>query len=282
MPLQPPLSPGAQEILSAFSLDSGGALSPAATISPNSKKKKPAARRISERPPPLEGDNNNTKISRHSLRGVGVVKDDTPIPNSDIALRVLRKFALKVEKNIPETHGGTQALSLWTRYVSGAPSDTNTKFDAYLEFVTVLGSGSGEDETSDNAATATASSTPDDAEIDAVLGASGDTMAKARQAMATFCHLLSVWSHASAHVVEKSERNSKENQVFCGMIATGYDTATALCTHGCLDGVMVGIGPDKSEYHKMVDVLAESVFSSDWSHSATELSVMKFLFSTGC
>ncbi|KAL3918887.1 MAG: hypothetical protein SGILL_004029 [Bacillariaceae sp.] len=32
----------------------------------------------------------------------------------------------------------------------------------------------------------------------------------------------------------------------------------------------------------MVDVLAESVFSSDLSHPATELSVMKFLLSTGC
>ncbi|KAL3938804.1 MAG: hypothetical protein SGARI_001603, partial [Bacillariaceae sp.] len=257
-------------VLSAFGLDdSKGNLSVPSLSSPESNKKKPV-KRISERPPPLEDTNQTENLKRHSLRGVGVVKDDTPIPNSDTALRVLRKFAIKTRPHVPESHGGTQQLSLWTRYVSGTPSDYNTKFDAYQQFISVLGE------------TVVASEdSPRDAVVDSVLGASGDTMQKARQAMATFCHLLSVWSHASAHV-EKTEKTTADHQVFCGMIATGYDTATALATHGCLDGVMVGIGPNKDEYHKMVDVLAESVFSSDLSHPATELSVMKFLLSTGC
>ena len=120
-----------------------------------------------------------------------------------------------------------------------------------------------------------------DAVVDSVLGASGDTMDKARKAMACFCHLMSVWSHASAHTAE-AEKVTSDHLTFCTMIATGYDTATALVTHGCLDGVMIGIGPNKDEFHKAVDILAESVFSSDLSRSVNELAAMKFLLSTGC
>ncbi|KAG7368959.1 RalF-like Dot/Icm system translocated protein [Nitzschia inconspicua] len=286
-----------EDILAAFSMESKEEirvppLSPPTssyvTTSPNNNNDddnntiggaKPAhTGRISAPPPPLGDPTTDANLKRHSLRGVGVIKEDTPIPNADVALRVFRKFVNKTKQHVPETHGGTQQLSLWERYVSGTPAEYDTRFDAYLQFVTVLGMIN--EETASTAATAE-SPRSDDAVIDSVLGASGDTMAKARQATASFCHLLSVWSHVSAHV-DREKKSSADHQVFCGMIAVGYDTATSLVTYGCLDGVMVGIGPDKNEYHKVVEVLAESVFSSDMSQAATELAVMKFLLSTGC
>lgn len=286
-----------EDILTAFSLESkddshvsnpvppkSPTAAATAAASPASTNGKPtASRRISAPPPPLEDPSTDANLKRHSLRGVGVVKDDTPIPNADVALRVFRKFVNKTKHHVPETHGGTQQLSFWERYVSGTPAEYDTRYDAYQQFVNVLGvSNDSQESNAENGTAADAAESPrSDAVIDSVLGASGDTMAKARQATASFCHLLSVWSHVSAHV-DKEKKSSTDHQVFCRMIASGYDTATSLVNYGCLDGVMVGIGPNKDEYHKVVDVLAESVFSSDLSQSATELAVMKFLLSTGC
>lgn len=270
---------------SKSNLDTNGS-KPATTA--NNKTSSPA-HRFSERPPALDESNNshsnsNDGIKRHSLRGVGIVQDETPIPNSDVTLRLFRKFIAKTQSHVPESHGGTQSLSLWTRYVSGTPTEYDTRFDAYRQLVDVLAvdkkkknKGDEEKEEDDDPEGSSSS----DAVVDAVLGESGDTMAKARKAMATFVHLMSVWGHVSARMAE-SQKSGTEYQVFCGMVATGYDTATSLVTYGCLDGVMVGIGPDGAEYHKVVDVLAESVFSSDLSQSANELAAMKFLLSTGC
>jgi hypothetical protein len=247
----------------------------------------PPRRRSSERPPPLDDENNTDDfLKRSSLRGVGIVKNDTPIPNSDIALKIFRKFAQKTECHVPESHGGTQALSLWTRYVSGTPTEYNTRFDAYREFMKSIAVEDAADEKDNNETSTTMTTTTTnngtDAVVDSVLGESGDTMAKAREAMASFCHLMSVWGHASSHMAEKLEKKGSAYETFCGMVSIGYDTSTSLVTHGCLDGVMIGIGPNRDEYHKAADVLAESVFSGDLSQSSNELAAMKFLLSTGC
>jgi Sec7-like guanine-nucleotide exchange factor len=246
--------------------------------------------RFSERPPQLNNTSDHdgstsSNIKRHSLRGVGVVQNETPIPNCDVALRLFRKFVSKTQVHVPESHGGTQKLSLWTRYVSGTPAEYDTRFDAYKQLVEVLAVGTAttktENDTDDSTDHDQEGSSSSDAIVDAVLGESGDTMAKARRAMATFVHLMSVWSHVSANMAE-SEKSGADHHIFCGMVATGYDTATALATYGCLDGIMVGIGPDGTEYHKVVEVLAESVFSGDLSQPVNELAAMKFLLSTGC
>lgn len=250
-------------------------------------------RRVSDLPPPLGGDGPMAAAAearerqRHTLRGAGVIKADTPILNGDVALRLIRKFADRTRPHVPESHGGGQPLSLWTRYVSGTPAEYDTRFDAYRQLTEAVAreDDGADDDLADNGegdtAAASSASGSADAIVDAVLGESGDTMAKAREAVASFCHLLSVWSHASARMGE-AERGGADFPIFCGMVATGYDTATSLVTHGCLDGVMIGIGPNRDEYHKVVEVLAGSVFSSDLSQSETELAAMKFLLSTGC
>mmetsp|Transcript_59904 Transcript_59904/g.147208 ORF Transcript_59904/g.147208 Transcript_59904/m.147208 type:complete len:2160 (-) Transcript_59904:645-7124(-) len=279
------------DIQAAFSLDDNNTMSKNQNGKSNSTKvegqgpRSSAAspsKRISEKPPQISDDNmDNKSIKRHSLRGVGVVQDETPIPNCDVALRLFRKFVSKTQSHVPESHGGTQKLSLWTRYVSGTPTEYDTRFDAYRQLVDVLAVKSDSDDSNENHDDDQEGSSSSDAVVGAVLGESGDTMAKARAAMATFVHLMSVWSHVSANMAE-TEKHGPEHDVFCSMVATGYDTATALATHGCLDSVMVGIGPDRAEYHKVVEVLAESVFSGDLSQPVVELAAMKFLLSTGC
>lgn len=192
-------------------------------------------------------------ISSSSLRGVGVVHKDTPVPNSDVALRLLHKFADKTRPWVSATHGGTQRRPIMS-YIFGMPSEYDRRFDAYRELVEAIIDEGEEEEQNKNE--------------------------KARMVIARFCHLISTWGHASAHMAE-AERNS-QYQAFCDILAVGLDTATALVSHGCLDGVMIGIGANFDEFHKAVDFLAQSVFASDLSQDRNELSAMKFLLSTGC
>ena len=241
----------------------------------NEPRAKAPSVRSTEKPPAIvdESGTNPATKQRSSLRGVGVVKSDTPIPNCDIALKIFRKFAAKTQAHVPESHGGTQRLSLWTKYVSGTPTEYDTRFDAYQQFMQAIvvenDSDSGENDEAD-------------AVVDAILGESGDTMQKARAAMASFCHLLSVWGHAQSRMAEMPEKKGAAFDTFCGMVTNGLDTATSLVSHGCLDGVMIGLGPNNDEYHRASDVLAESVFSGDQSQPASELAAMKFLLSSGC
>jgi hypothetical protein len=198
--------------------------------------------------------------------GVGVVHSDTPIPNSDVALRLFRKFAQKTQPQVPESHGGTQRLSFMRFLFASESSEHDRKFDAYRDLIALILEG---DDAYDE----------DNESSEEPQPQSDDTLAKARKAVASFCHLISVWGHASAHMAE-AEKGTQ--QTFSDVLAIGFDTATSLVTHGCLDDVKIGIGPNHDEYHKAVDILAESVFASDVTQERNELAAMKFLLSTGC
>ena len=227
--------------------------------------------------------------------GAGVVHPDTPIPNADVALTLFRKFAFKTRPRVPQSHGGTQRLTIM-RFLFGSPHEQDVKFNPYKELMEIVVSNDdggvddaynhdeGDSSNSDLVIVPAADGDAGDAGdpvVDAILGQSGDTMAKARMAVASFCHLLSVWGHASAHMAE-AEKDTSSHKIFSYIMSTALDTATALVTHGCLDGVQIGIGPTRDEYHKAVDILSESVFCSDLSLPQNELSATKFLLSTGC
>ena len=197
------------------------------------------------------------ETKKATLRGVGVVHDETPIPNADVALRLLHKFAEKTRPMVSSSHGGTQRQSIYS-YVFGMPSEYDRRFDAYRELIECIL----------------------DTDTTTVEEDSTDIQTKARSIVARFCHLISTWGHASTHMAE-AERNS-DYHAFCGILAVGLDTATSLASHGCLDGVIIGIGENNNEYHKAVAILAESVFASDLSQDRNELAAMKFLLSTGC
>lgn len=170
----------------------------------------------------------------------GVGKVVTPIPNPDVATRLFQKFASKTQSSIPETHGGTQKLT-FLGFLFGSSATTDRHFDAYKSLMERLDSPS--------------------------------------DAVARFCHLVGVWGHASAHMAEVESKTSSSYQTFCRLLASALDAATALVSHGCLDGVIIKVGDDsKSAVH----CLAESVFCSDLSQERIELAAMKFLLTTGC
>jgi Sec7-like guanine-nucleotide exchange factor len=227
------------------------------------------------------------QLAAPAHHGSGVVHPDTPIPNSDVALSLFRKFALKTRPRVPYSHGGTQRLT-FVRFIFGSSHEQDVKFNPYKELMEIIAVDAYyEDEESESSSSdvvivpAATSAGDSDPVVDAILGQSGDTMAKARMAVASFCHLLSVWGHASAHMAE-AEKDTSIYKTFSYILSTALDTATALVTHGCLDGVLIGIGPSSNEYLKAVDILAESVFCSDLSLPQNELSATKFLLSTGC
>lgn len=171
----------------------------------------------------------------------GVGSVTTPVPNPDVVTRLFHKFAAKTQPSIPESHGGTQKQSI-LGYLFGSTASKDRQFDAYKAFIEVI-------------------DTPPDA-------------------VARFCHLVGVWGHASAHMAEVESKTSSAYQTFCRLLSAALDTATALVTHGCLDGVVIRVG--ESDNKSAVHCLAESVFSSDLSQERIELAAMKFLLSTGC
>ena len=165
-----------------------------------------------------------------------------PIPQADVALRVFQKFATKVQASIPESHGGTLRRSI-LGYLFGSTTVHDAKYDAYKSWAEAI---------------------------------AAEDMEKA---VASFCHLLGVWGHASAHMAEVESKTSAAYLHFGQNLGCAFDAANALVTRGCLDGVEI-----ESEHVRRpaVAVICEAVFASDTTHNRVELSVMKFLLSTGC
>ena len=194
----------------------------------------------------------------------GQVHPDTAIPNADAALRLLRKFAARTQTYIPKASGGTQKQS-WSNYLFGNRKQDPT-MEPYSQLMEILFDGEEEQQNEGN------NVLDNDVVVESILGHGGDTAAKARLAVAAFCHTSSVWCHASSRILDESKSF---------LLAHAMDTATALVARGCMDNVMIGAG-GSDEYSRAVEVLAESVFVADLSDERNELAALKFLLTTGC
>ena len=195
---------------------------------------------------------------------VGQVHPDTAIPNADAALRLLRKFAARTQTYIPKASGGTQKQS-WSNYLFGSRKQDPT-MEPYSQLMDILFDSEEEQQNEVN------NVLDNDIVVESILGHGGDTAAKARLAVAAFCHTSSVWCHASSQMLDESKSF---------LLGHAMDTATALVARGCMDNVMIGAG-GTDEYSQAVEVLAESVFVADLSDERNELAALKFLLTTGC
>ena len=190
---------------------------------------------------------------------VGQVHPDTPIPNADAALRLLRKFASKTRPHIPVVCGGTQTRSMFG-YLFGKCQE-DPIMEPYAQLMEILFDGEDQEEDDDN-----------DVVVESILGHGGDNMAKARLVIAAYCHTSSIWCHASSRMLDESKSF---------LLGHAMDTATALVARGCMDNVMIGVG-GSDEYRLAVEVLAESIFVADLSDERNELAALKFLLTSGC
>jgi hypothetical protein len=195
---------------------------------------------------------------------VGQVHPDTPIPNADAALRLLRKFASKTQPRIPKDSGGTQIQS-WSKFLFGSRKQDPT-MEPYAQLIEILFDGEEEQQTEVNEVL------DNDIVVESILGHDGNTAAKARSAVAAFCHTSSVWCHASSRMLDESKSF---------LLGHAMNTATALVARGCMDSVMIG-GGGSDEYNQAVEVLAESIFVADLSDERNELAALKFLLTVGC
>lgn len=194
---------------------------------------------------------------------IGTIHDDTPIPNADVSLRLLRKFATKTRPSIPEVYGGTKALGFLGYFFGSPKSDDDASLIPYEKLMKII-----IDELENNDAVREES----DVVVESVLGGSGDSMAKARLAVAAFVHVLSVWCHAS-------QRREAKEELIIELLTHAIDTSTSLVAHGCLDHVDLVIA---EQNNKAIYVMAQSVIVTDLSLEKTELATLKFLLTTGC
>jgi Guanine nucleotide exchange factor in Golgi transport N-terminal/Sec7 domain len=236
----------------------------------------------------LAPDRSSSVLAGGSRVGGMRVHVDTPIPNADKCLRILRKFHYKTRAKIAESYGGTKSAGLMRFFRSSAKDDPT--FVPYRQLVSVLLEGDEEDEDDGSMTdtdeensehnTHTAATDESDFVVDSILGASGDSMAKARAAVAAFCDMLSVWGHASSRYFELQD--TKAQQSFSELLVTGIDSAAELVSHGCLDGVLICNLASANEYHPCINRLAESILVADVTMERSELAAMKFLLSAGC
>lgn len=224
-------------------------------------------------------------------RGVGMrIHPDTPIPNADKGLRILRKFVSKTRSKIGTEYGGSKSAGLLRFFRSVSKEDPT--FVPYRQLVADLLDGAEEDEDEEDDLTetddensehnkeTTAATDESDFVVDSILGASGDSMARARASVAAFCHMLSIWGHASSRFFE--QQDVKSQQAFSEILVSGIDSAAELVSHGCLDGVEICNLASANEYHPIINMLAECILVADVTVEKTELAAMKFLLSAGC
>lgn len=204
----------------------------------------------------------------HKPRGWGPVHADTPIPNCDAALRILRRFAYKTRPKIISTYGGSKSRSILT-YLFGSSKEDPT-YVPYRELMDVLFDQGEDRDMKDDS----------DRLVDSVLGEPGDSMARARLAVAWFVFLFSQWGHASSRFFENKDLKSQKE--FSDLLLQTLEAASNLVAHGCLDGVMIVMGDVATEMYPAVHMLAQSVFNADLTLEQNELHAMKFLLGAGC
>eukprot|EP00979_Chaetoceros_neogracilis_P009640 scaffold2192_cov268-Chaetoceros_neogracile.AAC.42 len=210
------------------------------------------------------------------------VNPSTPIPHSDSSLRLLRKFITKTSKYFPASCGGTKSASILS-FLFGASSYKDESCTAYKALVDILLSGIGEEDDNTNEIHTTDEKN-DAAVIESILGHSGDTMLKARSAIACFCQLMEIWCLETIRLsivqmsgdIEDFEDlvNKSKFHSFDGMdlgyiqsrstfITGEVMTAALICAeglvaHGCFDGVLLGIGEEDNTMHLRSDTMSIS------------------------
>ncbi|KAL7558124.1 hypothetical protein ACA910_013180 [Epithemia clementina (nom. ined.)] len=232
-----------------------------------------------------------------AMRGLGQVHPDTPVHNADVCLRVLRKFARKTKSRIPTTYGGTKSLGLYGYFFAKKQDPTFVPYQLLMDILyetpedpaaSIMTTSHAEQHHHDE------EMLQDDSETDhivqGIMGETGDTMDRARRAIAAFVFVFSSWGHASAHEYaahadspSHTSKDAKTRESFSDLLAAVLNCASTLVAHGCLDHVVLLIGDaDATEAIPVTHLLTESVLAADLNPERNELAAMKFVLSAGC
>ncbi len=239
------------------------------------------------------------------------VHGQTPIPNSDSSLRILRKFIHKTAKHFPTSYGGTKSSSLMS-YLFGGSSDfvDDECCSIYKDLADILSANAVEEDDDEQSEIEGGGEGSENGEmkenevvIESILGHSGDTMSKARQAVAVFCRLVETWCLETARIravdvggdlaeyeetLRKSHfyglrrrdldsdlyRSFSSSVVLSELVSVALSTAEALVAHGCFDGVMVGVGEEKNNLPldmRIMPSITEESDDADYSPQKTSM-----------
>mmetsp|Transcript_4893 Transcript_4893/g.9331 ORF Transcript_4893/g.9331 Transcript_4893/m.9331 type:complete len:2158 (+) Transcript_4893:121-6594(+) len=224
--------------------------------------------------PTEEPEENFNQISENvqSNNGVSItgpalpcyVVPSTPIPNSDSALRLLRKFAAKTSKYFPVMFGGSKSSSIFG-FLFGGNSCRDECALGYKILVDILLSDIDDTEDEESHTPTASNGDENDAVIDSILGHTGDTMSKARSAIAAFCYLFELFCLETQRMsilqmggdtsifqellkkrifqvsdnVESGNLQSQSSFVTGEVMAAALTCAEGLVAHGCFDGVLL-------------------------------------------
>lgn len=188
------------------------------------------------------------------------------IPNPNVTLRLLRKFARKTRPKISTVYGGTQSRGI-IRYLFGSKDKREeTSFVPYKALMDIIISDGVDRDDEDNSY--------EEGQEEQTLSTNPELAARAKKAIVAFIDLFAVWSHASS-ALEKNA--AKAFQPFQLLV---LETASNLVDYGCLNDVNIKLEDD--EESSAASMLASSIFNSDMTSERVELASMKFLLGTGC
>lgn len=227
------------------------------------------------------------------------VHPETPIPNTDVALRLLRKFSRKTRPFIAAQYGGSRPKTFFSyMFGSKAPDTTYVPYQHLISTLYPDGKPPSDEETEHEEDDPTAV-------VDGTLGMSGDGMERARKAVASYVNVLAQWCHETAI---QNDRPPKEQKALSDLVILAMDTASSLVAHGCLDDVLIAVsslptqppnlasphspssvdddwkhtGEEDAAVMPAVYLLTQAILAADLSNDRTELVAMKFLLATGC
>ncbi len=197
-----------------------------------------------------------TTTTNTTTDGSFIISSETPIPNSDSCLRIIRKFYTKSCPLIPQTLGGTQ-----TTLYSYIPTflqkqSSNNHEHPYQALASVL---------NNHTTTTTA-----DKVVDSILGTG--TGEEARMSLSHFLQILQKWSLPPTIDFDNNTISATSPK----LLVLSMDCATSLVAHGCLDGVIW------ESQQSAVSMATNCILRMDISTEETELMALKFLLTTGC
>jgi len=221
----------------------------------------------------------------------------TPIPNSDSSLRLLRKFIQKTAPSFPVACGGSKTTSFFAMLFGGNSGNGAGRIGkskggngdvccaAYKHLVDILladmdgtsDTSFGGDDTDPNLnlpptpKSATGNNGEDQIVIDSILGHAGDTMSKARLAMASFIRLLELFSldtqrmrmvqMGAAGIPDDTNADSTSMEEYVHMVQNSkLIHVQDVCMVNEQDGSVIGIASGNG----VVDV-TEYVMACAWS-----------------
>jgi len=265
--------------------------------------------------PPITSDNeldskeeSEDDSSYSSSVAACVVHESTPIPNSDAALRILRKFLFKSAEYMPTMYGGSKGSSFFNFIFGSDEHQSDECCEVYADLWSILNNGQMVKTTDSTDPILTEENEEDNIVIESILGHDGDTMSKSRLALAAFSTLVETWCeatsldflldigvHGDSEMMEMAKKQlrsvapgvtkirsgregllstsnvRRHKSLITGpLLAITLECVKNLVAHGCVDGVVLVVNASDSREYLNNDEEGKHTVGGDPEHHTKE------------